>query len=490
MTRILVLSLAMLIAASVHSDAQVGSPRGSRCRFTFTATRPVLALQQPSGQYNVWAGGDVVSNCRAKGLVVTADSLEYYGDEGRTVLIGRANYRDRRLRLTSTTLTYFEPDERILAVENVVGTLPTGSTIRGPQLEFLRAVPLIRPQQLATAIGRPTISLVERDAQGRAQPPVRITGNTVWMVGDSIVAASGSVVVVRPQLTATGDSLYADAGQGLLRIMRTPRIVGTRGRPFTLTGETIDLLTRRRKLERVLAKSNAEAQSEELNLKSDTIDMRVTDDLLQRAIVWGKGRAFATSPSQSVTADSIDVLLPLQRVRQLNAVRGAVAMGTPDTAGVVTTERDRLTGDTIIAYFDSIPARDTVSRPRIRLLRSLGSATSLRHVAPGDTTLCAPRILYTRGRTIDVQFTAGVVDTVEVLDRVQLASGALLDPQPDSANLCSVLRARPAPAAPGTVAPAPPTPAPAPAVPSRPVPTRPASSAPPSGQSVSPDRRR
>jgi hypothetical protein len=76
--------------------------------------------------------------------------------------------------------------------------------------------------------------------------------------------------------------------------MRKPKMVGTKGRPFTLVGETIDLLSKRRKLERVLSKTAAEATSEDLNLKSDTIDMRVTDDLLQRATAWGKGRAHAT----------------------------------------------------------------------------------------------------------------------------------------------------------------------------------------------------
>jgi hypothetical protein len=223
--------------------------------------------------------------------------------------------------------------------------------------------------------------------------------------------------------------------------MRSPRIQGTKGRPFTLVGETIDLLTRNRKLERVLAKSKAEAQSEDLNLKSDSIDMRVTDDLLQRAIVWGKSRAFATSPTQSVVADSIDVLLPGQRVRELHALRGAVAEGMPDTTRFVATDKDRLTGDTIIARFDSIPAADTAARPRIQRLLALGNATSLRSVAANDTTLCKPTVIYARGKTIDVRFRAGVIDSVDVVDR-DLARGVILEPTPDSTNTCRVLRPR------------------------------------------------
>jgi hypothetical protein len=438
--RTLQVALGMILLAATL-PAQGAAPRGSRCRYDFSANHPTNSSKTPSGQYNVLTGGSVVAKCSSKGLTVTADSLEYYGDEGRTVLIGHANYVDPRLRLKADYLTYYEADERILATQNVDARTSTGSTIKGPQLEFLRAVPRLRPRQLATATGRPTISLLEKDAQGRAQPPVLVTGNTVWLLGDSIVSAQGSVVVVRPQLTATGDSLYGDANIGLLRLMRSPRIQGTKGRPFTLVGETIDLLTRNRKLERVLAKSKAEAQSEDLNLKSDSIDMRVTDDLLQRAIVWGKSRAFATSPTQSVVADSIDVLLPGQRVRELHALRGAVAEGMPDTTRFVATDKDRLTGDTIIARFDSIPAADTAARPRIQRLLALGNATSLRSVAANDTTLCKPTVIYARGKTIDVRFRAGVIDSVDVVDR-DLARGVILEPTPDSSNTCRVLRPR------------------------------------------------
>lgn len=458
--------------------AQTGAGKGTRCAYDFASQR-LQSFKQPSGQYNVFAGGNVVATCRAKGSVVTADSLEYYGDEERTLLIGHATYKEPRLQLKSDVLTYFETDERILASQNVDARLPSGSTIRGPQLEFLRAVPRVRPLQQATATGRPTISLVEKDAKGRPQPPVRVTGNTVWLVGDSVVMSEGSVVVVRPQLTASGDSLYGDSGLGLLRLMQSPKIVGTKGRPFTLTGGTIDLLTRNRKLEQVLAKSNAQAQSEELHLKSDTIDMRVTDDLLQRAIVWGKSRAMATSPTQSVVADSIDVLLPGQRVRELHALRGAVAQGMPDTTRFVTKDLDRLTGDTIVARFDSIPALDTVTKPTISELLAIGNATSLRQVPAQDTTVCVPMIVYTRGRIIDVSFKAGLVDSFTVKDRIGLANGLQLEPKADSTNKCSALRPHVAPAAgagvatPATPAPGRPAPTTNPvALPSAPLPSR------------------
>jgi hypothetical protein len=407
--------------------------------------------------------------------VLRSDSLESYGDDGRIVFIGNADYSEPRLKLKATTITYFQRDERVLAVENVRATLPNGSTLRGPQVEFLRAIPRVRPQQSATAIGRPTITLIERDAQGRAQPPVDVTGTAIHMRGDSIVSAVGQVVVVRPELTATGDSLFANSGTGLLRLMRGPKITGTKGRPFTLVGETIDLLSRQRKLERVVAKNAAEANSEDLNLKSDSIDLRISQDLLQRAIAWGRNRARATSPTQSIVADSIDVRMPAQRVRELYAIRGATAEGAPDTTKFRTTEKDRLTGDTIIARFDSVAARDTASKPRIRQLVAIGLptslATSLQHLPPRDTSLCVPAINYVRGRLITVAFDSTRVSTVTVKDQDQ-AGGLYVEPNPDSTLRCrpSVAAASSPPGAGSTVVPAT---APSPTPGQAPVPTRP-----------------
>jgi lipopolysaccharide export system protein LptA len=449
------LLLAVVVPAFVGAQA-APAPTG-RCKLQFTSERELNYFKLPSGQSNVFTGGNVVARCPVQNLVLKSDSLESYGDEGRIVFIGHVDYAEPRLKLKSDLLTYFLRDEHLIATQNVDAKLPTGSTLKGPQLDFLRAIPQVRPRQTATANGRPTISLVEKDAQGRAQPPVNVTGNVVYLQGDSVVSAQGGVVVVRPNLTATGDSLYVDSGTGLLRIMRKPKIVGTKGRPFTLVGETIDLLSKRRKLDRVLAKNEAEATSEDLNLRSDSIDFRVTDDLLQRAIAWGKGRARATSPTQTIVSDSIDVLMPGQRAREMHAVRNASAEGMPDTTKFRTTEKDRLTGDTIIAWFDTIPARDTSSKPRIRELVAIGHATSLQHLPPRDT-VCVhiPAINYVRGRIITVTFDSAKVQNVVVKD--SLAGGMYIEPNADS-TCAKVARQPPsnpaaAPATTGTVAPA------------------------------------
>jgi hypothetical protein len=257
-----------------------------------------------------------------------------------------------------------------------------------------------------------------------------VTGNNVWMMGDSTVASQGEVIVVRPELTASGDSLYLDGGTGLLRLMRNPRVLGTRGRPFTLVGQTIDVLSKERKLDRVLAKSKAEAVSRDVTLKSDTIDLRIAADELQRAIAWGASRAHAISTSQSMLSDSVDVLMPQQRLQEMHAIGGAITEGAPDSTKFRTSERDRLTGDTIVAHFDTAASqvRDTTSKPKIRLLVSTGHATSLQHLPPRDTTLRVPAIVYVVGTQITVNFDSGAVQRVQVKDE-KLAAGLYLEPQ-------------------------------------------------------------
>ncbi len=418
---------AMLVVVHAVSAGAQAAPSG-KCALNLEFDR-INTIQLPSGQRNTFLGGNVIARCPSQKMVLKSDSLEVYGDEGRSFFVGHVDYNEPRMRLKSDFLTYFQRDEHLVAFSNVDAKLPSGSTLKGSSLEFYRAIPRVRPKQRAIAVGRPTVSLVEKDAQGRPQPPVTITGNNIWMEGDSVVSSQGDVVIVRPELTATGDSLYLDNGLGLLRIMRKPKLTGTKGRPFTLVGETVDLLTVRRKLNRVLSLGGAEAQSEDLNLKADTIDLRVTDDQLQRAIAWGKSRARATSPAQTVVADSIDVLMPGQRVRQLNAIRQASAEGVPDTTKFKTTEKDRLMGDTIIAHFDSIPAKDTVSKPRVKRLIAIGTptsdASSLQTLPARDTTIHTPVINYVTGKRITVEFDSARVKTVNVEGQKQ---GIMLEP--------------------------------------------------------------
>jgi hypothetical protein len=154
--------------------------------------------------------------------------------------------------------------------------------------------------------------------------------------------------------------------------------------------------------------------------------------------------------------------MPSQKLREMHAVRGASALGLPDTTKFRLEKDDRfdrLTGDTIVARFDSIPANDTVSKPRIRELLATHNATSYQHLAPQDTSLRLPAINYVCGRRITVTFDSAKVSRVKVEDSDPPCGGVYIEPHPDSTGkkngaVKPAVPASATPAPPGTTPPA------------------------------------
>lgn len=424
-----VLVLAVLAVPALHAQER------SRCSISGN-TQTIVTL--PSGQRNSMMGGGVFVSCPTKELTLRADSLESYGDEGRVFLLGRVRYDEPRLSLTSDFLTYYQTDERIVANGSVNMKLPNGSIMRGPFAEYFRVIPGVRPATRLFANGRPAFTIVQKDSAGRPGEPLMVLANNVTMVGDSLVYAGGSVQATRPEVEARGDSMTLDSQAEIMVLMRNPVIEGRRDRPFTLTGDRIELTSGNRKLQRVLSKGRAKAVSQDLTLQSDTIDLRVADDLLQRAIAWGPSRARAFSPTQQIVADSVNVTMPDQRIREMHAVRGAVAEGKPDSTRFRADTVDWLRGDTIIARFDSLAKRDTAQSARLRQLQALGAARSYYHLQPADTAMRRAAINYVTGKEIVVGFQAQRVSKVTVIKQ---AAGVHLEPRADTAST-----PRPAPA--------------------------------------------
>jgi lipopolysaccharide export system protein LptA len=393
-------------------------------------------IKSPSGQYNAFLGGGVVMRCPAKEVTLRSDSLESYADEGRVFVIGHVHYNEPRLDLDSDFLTYYQKDERIVAQGNVVARLPNGSTMRGPTAEYQRVIPGVRPVPRLIAIGRPTITIVQKDSVGKSDTTT-VLANNVTMVGDSLVYAGGSVLVTQKEVTARGDSMALDSEREVTVLMRGPAIEGRRDRPFTLSGDRIELLGQNRKLQRVVARGRAKAVSEDMTLASDTIELRIADDLLQRTIAWGPApaRASASSPTQKIVSDSIDVIMPAQKIREMHAVRTAVAEGKPDTTRFKADTVDWMRGDTIVARFDTVITRDTSRATKLRELLAVGNARSYYHLAPSDSTIRKPAINYVIGREILVDFQNQRVAKVTVIDQ---AAGVYLEPKAEVAKADTV----------------------------------------------------
>jgi hypothetical protein len=424
------IAVALVCAAPAPALAQQ-TGGSSRCDLIGGESTHSTTINQPNGQSITFMGGGLTVKCPSRRITLVGDSAEIYPD--KYFLMGHVRYTEPRLNLTSDYLTYFPAEERVVATSNVIVRLPNGSTLVGPMAEYRRAIPRTRPRAQISAQSRPTVTIVQKDSVDRPLPPMTVVSNTLFMDGDSLLYASGQVTISRENLLATGDSAFLDTQRETMRLMRRPRIEGNRAKPFTLTGELIDLFSRNRKLERVVSRGSATATSQDMNLKADTIDLRVLNDLLERAIAWGKtSRARAVSSTQNVIADSIVVTMPAQRVRLIHAIQRAFAEGKPDTIRFrveAPDTTDWIMGDTIIAHFDSLPPQDTTKGPEVRLIVASGSAKSQYHFAATDTSMRRPAISYVAARQIRIEFEKSQVALVTAKDSV---AGLYLEPSTDS----------------------------------------------------------
>lgn len=406
---------AIVGAACLMPAALLGQGPPTRCNAINTPTTRQTSVMTPTGQYDTYVGGGVVVVCPSKDIHLKADSLEQYGDEKRLYLVGHVDYREPRFAVRSDFLNYYMNEERVVATGNVDATMPNGSELKGPVATYLRPIPNTRPLASLHATGRPTITLIQRDSLGRAEPPMDVIADNVFMKGDSLVYAGGTVQIKRQDLTAHADSMFADGQHQVVHLIGCPQIDGRKGEhPFTLDGTLIDLFSHEQKLDRVLARGHAVATSKDLTLRADTIDFLMNDDVLQRAHAWGPARAAARSPTDSLLADSLDVIMPDQRAREIHAVGSAYAESKPDSLRFHTTAMNWMRGDTILAMFDTMPARDTATAPRIRELIAIDSASAYYNLAPQDSALCVPAMNYSRGSRIVVTFGAKGAERVDV----------------------------------------------------------------------------
>jgi len=422
----------LLLGISVPSLATAQQPAAERaCDLVLTNydSTTTFASKLPSGQYNSWYGRGVRGRCINTDQKIAGDSLEAIGDSKSYTIIGHAHYSETRVTLDADRIYYYQLEERVVAEGNVVTVTDKGTRMRGPRAEFFRAIPGSRPLQRLVATGRPVTRLAPGDAGGSAKDTVELVADQVTTVGDSLNYAGGSVVITRPDLVAVSDSAFMDSGREYARLIGRPRVEGKGESKFTLVGRVIDLWSKNRKLERVLSADSARATNEDVVLVADSIDLRLTDQVLQRAYAWGRSRARAHTTDRDIESDSIDVLMPGQVIREMRALRTATATSRTDSTKFVSTQNDWLKGDTIIATFDSVKAKgDTASKPAIKKIYAGGSASSFYQVQSSQGAKAAPNMNYVKGKAITVAFAPDhTVGTVTVREQ---ASGVYLELQP------------------------------------------------------------
>ena len=376
------------------------------------------------GKDTTWVGGGVDSWCEGTDQRVRSDSAEQYTDKKLLILIGHVHYTEERLKLDADRLTYYTGEERLLAEGNVVGVTNTGTRFMGPRAEYLRPAEGVRKQSHLLAEPRSNIWVSPQDAGKDSKDSVNIQANRIVMDNDSLIFAKGIVVIERPDLLSTSDSAFVDKYTEFARLMQTPKVVGRGDRHFTLDGDVIDIYSKAHEVERVKSLGHGLATSDDITLKSDTIDLRVSGQKLQRAYSWGKSRAHAHSKDRDITADSIEVLMPEQQLHMLRALGRALAESEPDSLKIASKKLDRLEGDTIIAEFDTAATSDTVKQAAIRTIIAYGTAAtrakSYYQVARnGEPKTTLPNVNYTLADTVTATFRQRQVYQIRYQGRVE-----------------------------------------------------------------------
>lgn len=398
---------------------------GQRCVLDVAGGRSQFTKNPTTQKYVTYWGGGVRGTCRRQDITITADSAETYDDNRVYYLVGNVKYREKRINLDADRLSYFGADEKLVLENNVRGTMPSGTTMRATTAEYYRAIRGVRLTPRLIGRGRPTIDMIERDSLGQEGTPVNLVADLIIADGDSLFYASRNVVLTRTDLVAKGDSGFVNNGRQFAHLRINPAIESKGSEPYTLKGKGIDIYARNRQAERVVSKDSGVAISKDLTLTADTIDMRVNQQKLQQAFAFGR-RAHGTTPERDIFADSLHVVMPNQQIREFFAVGQAYAETDPDSTKIKSDERDWLKGDTIHAVFDSLPAKDTTSRPPIKLIVASGNASSYYQIPSNDSTLHGkPAINYVRGREIEVQFANDEAQLVKVIEQ---ASGVYLEP--------------------------------------------------------------
>lgn len=454
------------LALPAAAGAQQQGADGRACTLVLepaTDSTRSVRIQVAPNRYVTHVGNGLLATCGDARM--NSDSAVSYGGEQRVRMIGSVDYRDSVRTLTADTLTYFQAEDRILAVGDVVLVRrASGSRLTGPRVEFLQ---VRSPEERRTvATGRSRLEVYpdsgSRDtAAGGAASPAVVDADRIVMLGEREARTWGDVRIRRSGTDARADSAFFHMESGTGRLMGAPRVDGE---TFTLTGDTIFTGFEEGELRDVESVGEARATGEDFDLYSERIRGRMRAEELDRLWAYGAGRSVAVSPPYRLAADSLDTAFAGGEMDTLYAVGSARALEIGDrpaedprsSISLTAGERSWITGDTLVFSFarrvaaapaDSAAApegdapsdsgaavpggaeKDEADGPgaesgtRLERVRAAGGARAY-HVLREAETDEAPARDYQLARVIEIFFEDGEVARVEG----QQAVGIHLDP--------------------------------------------------------------
>jgi lipopolysaccharide export system protein LptA len=411
----------------------------------------------------------------ADGVRIWADSAVAYSGQNMSHLIGRVRYQDRTRELRADEARYFSQAGRLQANGNVVlrDTIQ-GSEITNGDLVLLRGGNLRDQDQITVTTGpdlvRPVATMIIRSAPAAdtvreavadtaavdaPPPPPRgpatdsvatryvIHGDQLFFQGSAYFRASGSVVVEREALLAFADTVEYDQVAERMLLRGDARV---RGERFTMSGQTVNIALPGGEMRSVRAVRDAVLTGEDLRVDAPLVQMIMDQGAMQRLVATplpgdpatgvltaadsaDRARPVAVAEGFRLTADSLDVVAPAERLERMVAVgkaRGETSardsLNVPQLPEVART--DWMEGDTLIATFSRVepgpdlPPDTAAAEYRLERVQAIGSARTLYRFLPEDTLfragVDAPGIHYATGSRILIVFLEGEVDRMEM----------------------------------------------------------------------------
>jgi lipopolysaccharide export system protein LptA len=382
------------------------------------------------------------------GAVLRASSGVVNETSRDVTLTGNVFFQDPEQLLTAQQAFYNTATGRLHALGDVVFTNRTeGSTLRGPELEYFRAIPE-RPEALVVAPQRPRLTLQPRRGAADGEP-MELVADHVVIRGNDDLHARGSVVITRSDMRAVGGEARYNGETEALELREAARITSD---DYELAGELVNAQLREGAMEHLRARTDAALAGEDLRVTAADLELFFENERLQRTFARmdpavdaaAQARPLALARTFRLEADSIEAVTPdqrLERVVALGAARGetidTLRVRAEPTAGadapLALLENDWIRGDTVIGFFaprapdpEATEAADT--SVTLQRLVARGAAQSLYRAARegGEANPESRGINYLSGAVIELTFEEGELQVAEVEG---LRRGLYLEPE-------------------------------------------------------------
>ena len=450
--------------AVIGAGAAMASPRlapAPRCRIEIRNSDREFSRREMfnnATNVNVDIAGNVRLKCVNQEVYLNADSISSLsGDYIR--LYGHVMYRDSMYRFTADTMVYVLRTEKLHAGGHVtVLDSATGSTLKGPYVDYYRQVKGVNDSARVDAFYRPTVRYFDKPTSKTAPrlSPYILTGERLRGFGQSRMSADSAVTLDHDSLHTTSDSIQLDRGKTTVAVLvGKPAIVRRVGSDsFLVVGHEIRFRLEDDKLRELRSFIDAKIVRSSTVVTGDTVMTAFTLEKLSLTLAWNrKTGATIVSEGYDVVGDSLAVETPGELLKEIRVFHRGRITNPPDTTIKTAprfpgdtikldTTRNFLSGERVNARFGQVDSAGTIVT-RLRALEAFGKSPVQaqsyysRMVAAKDGRI-SPSINYTKADTILMRMKGGdssgvaAVQAYGHVDGVQLETASAPTAKPDS----------------------------------------------------------